>query len=208
MGEAAGCVAEVVERAVVVQEPGRGGGLVGQWHLGREPLVDLILREAIAAGEPGALQGRGAGDDKEAVEATVGAALDEQRSGVDDEWGAGGEGTGNGLLAGQCDAWMEDGIELSTCLSVCEDEGAERGAVEGAGIEQKVGAEGLDHLSEAIASGRDDGAGQLVGIDDGCSAFGENALDGALPAGDASRESDDSRRRVDLRGREAQLTPI
>ena len=138
----------------------------------------------------------------------MGSALDKQRCGVDDERGAGGEGSGDGLLAGFCDAGMEDGVELCACLCICEDEGAERGAVEGASVQQELGAEGGDDFAETVASGCDDGAGELVSIDDRCSAVGEKPLDGALAAGDASRESDEARRRFGLRGREAQLTPI
>ena len=208
MSEAAGGRAEVVEGAVVVEQPGCGGGLFGEGHLRGEPLIDLVLRETIACCESGPLQGRGAGDDEESIEAAVGATLDEQRSGVDDERGAGREGCGDGLLAGHCDAGMEDGVESSAGVGVCEDDGAKRSAVEVAGRQEKVWAEGSDDLAEAVAAGRDDRASELVGIDDGCSAVAEKAFDGALAAGDASGESDASRRWVDLRGQEAQLTPI
>lgn len=208
MSKAAGGRAEVVEGAVVAEEPGGCGLFVCERHLRCEPLFDLVWREAIACCDSGPLQGRGAGNDEEAIEAAVGTALDEQRGGIDDERGAGREGCGDGLLAGCCDAGMEDGVEPSACLRVCEDEGAERSAVEGARWQEKVWAEGSDDLAEAFATGRNDGASELVGVDDGCAALGQNSLDGALAAGDASRQSDESRRRVDLRGREAQLTPI
>lgn len=191
-----------------MEQPGGGSRLFVQWHLGGEPLFNLVGCEAVAGCESGPLQGRGAGDNKESVEASVGATLDQQGGGVDDKQGSGGKGRGDGLLAGRGDAWMNDGVEPCACLRVCEDDDAERGAVEVAGGQEQVGAEGGNDLAEAIAVERDDGAGELIGIDDGCAALGQKTLDGALAAGDASRKSDESGRRVGLRGREAQLTPI
>ncbi len=208
MSEAAGGRAEVVAGAVVVEEPGCGGGLFGEWHLRGEPLIDLVLREAIACCESGPLQDRGAGDDEESIEAAVGATLDEQRGGVDNERCGSSEGCSDGLLAGRCDAGMEDVVEPSARVGVCEDDGAKRSAVEVAGRQEKVWAESCDDLAEAFAAGRDDRAGELVGIDDGRATVGENALHSALAAGDTARKSDESRRWVGLRGREAQLTPI
>jgi hypothetical protein len=191
--EAAGGGAEFVEGAVVAEEPGGGGLFVCERHLRCEPLYYLFLREAVAGCESSSLQGRGAGDDEESVEAAMGATFDQQRGGVDNERGAVGKGGGDGLLAGGRDAWMEDGVEPSARLRVCEDEGAERGAVEFAGGQKQVGAEGRNDLLEAVAAGRNDGAGELIGIDDGGAALGQKTLNGALAAGDASRKSDESR---------------
>lgn len=206
--EAEGGGAELVEGVVVAEEPGSGGLFLCERHLRCEPLFDLFLREAVAGCESGPLQGRGAGDDEKPIEAAVGATFDQQRRGVDDERGAVGKGSGDGLLARRRDAWMEDGVEPCARLRVCEDDGSERGAVEVAGGQKEAGTEGCNDLMEAIAARSNNGAGELIGIDDGCAALGQKPLNGALAAGDASREANESRRRVDLRGREAQLTPI
>ena len=95
--------------------------------------------------------------------------------------GIGGEAGFHPLALGGDDGRMDDGVQFIESPTL-KSEGGEAGAGEATGGCDDVGAEGTDDFGIDLLARFHEGAAQVVGFDDVCAQFAQNACDGALAA--------------------------
>jgi hypothetical protein len=167
--------------------------VVEQQHIGRRPALLVVglrgdPRDGLLAAHPAGLLETpdplvpvGFHDDDQMVRRCE-PRLDEKRDVVDHDrvgCGAASQFGGPGAYAR-----VNDLLELPPCLLVAEDHRTECGPVELAGVGEHPRPEHLDDLGETRRAGRDDLAGEHIGIDDHRTVTGEAPRDRALACPD------------------------
>lgn len=133
------------------------------------------------------------GDDNEGVEPTMHPVLHNQGCLVQD--------VGRILLLQRSDGfgtrerncWMRDCIETLACVWICKHELPDLLAIEGTVRCEDTASERSHNFLECFRSGLDNLACEVIGVDHGHVKLTKHARDGALPARDATRQTDNLR---------------